>query len=67
MDSWGGYARHLLVDLVPREWSAQQEELLRFARELAARLGAEEAFEYLCNRYAAAGTLPGRSMRRPPR
>lgn len=59
VDSWGGYARHLLVDLVPREWSAQQEELLRFARELAARLGAEEAFEYLCNRYAAAGTLPG--------
>jgi hypothetical protein len=59
VDSWGGYARHLLVDLVPREWSAQQEELLRFARELAARLGAEDAFEYLCNRYAAAGTLPG--------
>ena len=59
VDSWGSYARHLLVDLVPREWSAQQEELLRFARELAARLGTEDAFEYLCSRYTAAGTLPG--------
>jgi len=59
VDGWGGYARHLLVQLIPREWSAQQEELLRFARELATRLGAEDAFEYLCSRYAAAGTLPG--------
>ena len=59
VDRWGGYARHLLVQLIPREWSAQQEELLRFARELAARRGAEDAFEYLCSRYAAAGTLPG--------
>jgi hypothetical protein len=59
VDRWGGYARHLVTLLIPREWSAQQEELLRFARELAARRGAEDAFEYLCSRYAAAGTLPG--------
>ena len=59
VDRWGDYARHLLVRLVPREWSAQQEELLGFARELAIRLGAEDAFEYLCSRYTAAGSLPG--------
>jgi hypothetical protein len=59
VDRWGYFARHLLVQLIPREWSAQQEELLRFARELAIRRGAEDAFEYLCSRYAASGTLPG--------
>jgi hypothetical protein len=59
VDGWGAYARKLLVQMIPREWSAQQEELLGFARELAGRRGAEEAFEYLCNRYAVAGTLPG--------
>ena len=35
VDRWGAYARDLLAELIPREWSAQQEELLRFARELA--------------------------------
>ncbi|HUZ55882.1 MAG TPA: N-6 DNA methylase [Streptosporangiaceae bacterium] len=59
VDRWGEYARNLLVQMIPREWSAQQEELLGFARELARRRGAEEAFEYLCSRYAVAGTLPG--------
>ena len=59
MDQWGEYARNLLAQAIPREWSAQQEELLGFARELAGRRGAEEAFEYLCSRYELAGTLPG--------
>ena len=59
VDRWGEYARNLLVQMIPREWSAQQEELLGFACELAGRRGAEEAFEYLCSRYAVAGTLPG--------
>ena len=59
LEQWGSSARDLLADLIPADWSAQQADLLRFAREFAGRIGADAAFEYLCSRYSAAGTLPG--------
>jgi hypothetical protein len=59
LERWGSHARDLLAGLIPGKWSAQQAELLRFAGEFASRVGAEDAFEYLCSRYAAAGTVPG--------
>jgi hypothetical protein len=65
LDRWGSCARDLLADLIPHEWSPQQAELLRFAGEFAGRLGAEEAFEYLCGRYAAAGSVPGNYVTPP--
>jgi len=61
VDGWGSYAKDLLTGLIPRQWSSQQAELLHFARELAAKRGADDAFEYLCNRYSTAGSTSGHS------